>query len=88
VSGNAGHPRVVLVGEETARIVEAIGVVAGLWGTTPTIVGGLAVLCRVQHAHRARTDLDTLNRRNAGSPTRSWRSCWPCPAQRGGTPRE
>lgn len=64
---SGSHPRVVLVGEETARIVEAIGVVASLSGTTPTIVGGLAVLCRVQHAHRATTDLDTLNRRNAGS---------------------
>lgn len=67
VSGSTGRPRVVLVGEETARIVEAIGVVAGLTGTAPTIVGGLAVLCRVQHAHRATTDLDALNNREIGS---------------------
>ena len=67
MSGSGATPRVVLVGEETARIVEAVGVVAGITGTTPTIVGGLAVLCRVQHAHRATTDLDTLDRRNTRS---------------------
>ncbi len=67
MSGSGGRPRVALLGEETARIVEAIGVVAGLTETTPTVVGGLAVLCRVQHAHRATTDLDTLNNREAGS---------------------
>ncbi len=87
MSGSGGTPRVVLVGEETARIVEAVGVVAGITGTMPTIVGGLAVLCRVQHAHRATTDLDTWTAATP-APTRSSRSCWPRPALRGATPPE
>ncbi|WP_157732583.1 prevent-host-death protein [Cellulomonas sp. PSBB021] len=74
-------PHVVLVGDETRRLVDAIGVVAGVLGEPPTIVGGVAVLCRVQRAHRATSDLDALDLRRverpadhdsqAGHPTRS-----------------
>ena len=62
MSGDA-EPRLVLAGWETRRLVEAIGVVAQLASTTPTVVGGLAVLCRVQRAHGATTDLDTVSPR-------------------------
>lgn len=57
-------PHVLLVGNETLRLVEAIGVVADIIGETPTIVGGVAVLCRVHRAHRATSDLDTLSYRD------------------------
>lgn len=67
MSGDVHLPRVTLLGEETRRIVAAIPVVAGLSGTTPTVVGGLAVLCRVAQAHRATTDLDALSRREPGT---------------------
>lgn len=46
MSGSDGPPRVHLVGQETRRVVEAIEVVAQSSDATPTIVGGLAVLCR------------------------------------------
>jgi hypothetical protein len=64
VSGSAATPHVLLVGDETRRLVEAIGVVADIIGETPTIVGGVAVLCRVHRAHRATSDLDTLSYRD------------------------
>lgn len=54
-------PHVLLVGNETLRLVQAIGVVADIIGETPTIVGGVAVLCREHRAHRATSDLDTLS---------------------------
>lgn len=57
-------PHVLLVGDETRRLVEAIGVVADIVGETPTIVGGVAVLCRVHRAYRATSDLDTLSYRD------------------------
>lgn len=47
MSGSAEMPYVVLVGDETRRLVEAIRVVADIIGQTPTVVGGIAVLCRV-----------------------------------------
>jgi hypothetical protein len=61
VSGSAGTPHVLLIGDETRRLVEAIRVVADISGQTPTVVGGVAVLCRVHSAHRATSDLDTLS---------------------------
>src|SRR5665648_745048 len=64
VSGSAGTPHVLLVGDETRRLVEAIRVVADISGQTPTVVGGIAVLCRVHRAYRATSDLDTLSYRD------------------------
>ena len=61
MSGSAGTPHVLLIGDETRRLVEAIRVVADISGQTPTVVGGVAVLCRVHSAHRATSDLDTLS---------------------------
>lgn len=64
MSGSAGTPHVLLVGDETRRLVEAIHVVADIIGETPTVVGGIAVLCRVHRAYRATSDLDTLSYRD------------------------
>jgi len=64
VSGSAEMPYVVLVGDETRRIVEAIRVVADIIGETPTVAGGIAVLCRVHRVYRATSDLDTLSYRD------------------------
>ncbi len=68
MSGSRERARIYLVGTETRRIVEAIRVVAELSGTTPTIVGGLAVLCRVARAHRATNDLDALDPNGQDKP--------------------
>jgi hypothetical protein len=67
VSGSAGTPHVLLIGDETRRLVEAIRVVADISGQAPTVVGGVAVLCRVRRAHRATSDLDTLSYRTRRS---------------------
>ena len=64
MSGSAGTPHVLLVGDETRRLVEAIRVVADIIGETPIVVGGIAVLCRVHRAYRATSDLDTLSYRD------------------------
>lgn len=64
MSGSTEIPHVLLVGDETRRLVEAIGVVASIIGETPTIAGGVAVLCRVHRAHRGTSDLDTLSYRD------------------------
>lgn len=69
MSGSEEIPHVVLIGEQTRRLVEAINVVADISGSTPTIVGGLAVLCRVRRAHRATADLDALDRHGAPRPS-------------------
>lgn len=69
MSGSEEIPHVVLIGEQTRRLVEAINVVAGISGSTPTIVGGLAVLCRVRRARRATADLDALDRHGAPRPS-------------------
>ncbi|WP_087509096.1 hypothetical protein [Cellulomonas iranensis] len=67
MSGDTTTPHVLLVGDETFRLVEAIGAVGGIIGAAPTIVGGVAVLCRVRRAHRATSDLDALNYRDRRS---------------------
>jgi hypothetical protein len=64
VSGSAPMPHVVLMGDETRRLVEAIRVVTDIIGEMPTVVGGIAVLCRVHRAYRATSDLDTLSYRD------------------------
>lgn len=69
MSGSEEIPHVVLIGEQTRRLVEAINAVADISGSTPTIVGGLAVLCRVRRAHRATADLDALDRHGAPRPS-------------------
>ena len=66
MSGSEQIPHVVLIGEQTRRLVEAINAVAEISGSTPAIVGGLAVLCRVR---RATADLDALDRHGAPRPS-------------------
>lgn len=73
MSGSAEIPHVILVGDQTRRLVEAINVVTGVSGTMPTIVGGLAVLCRVRRAHRATADQsDPVIARDAALHANRW----------------
>lgn len=62
MSGDAVH----LVGDSMVRIVRALNEVTKLTGERPVVVGGLAVLCRLTQPHRATTDLDVVERPEAG----------------------
>jgi len=56
-------PTVDVTGAGMAAIVAAIPEVESRTGRPVIVVGGLAVICRLGSAHRATTDLDTVNRR-------------------------
>jgi hypothetical protein len=64
----ADIPTVDLAGESMLAIVHAIPEFESRTGRTATVIGGLAVLCRLGTAYRATSDLDTANRRAAGEP--------------------
>jgi hypothetical protein len=49
-------------------IVQAIPELEARTGRKATVIGGLAVLCRLGTAYRATSDLDTANRQVAGEP--------------------
>lgn len=67
VSGDDGaRPVVRLIGSPLTGLVHAIPELERLTGGPITVVGGLAVLCRLSVAHRVTTDLDTVTRRSAG----------------------
>jgi hypothetical protein len=51
-------------------IVQAIPELEVRTGRTATVIGGLAVLCRLGTVYRATSDLDTADRRAAGEPPR------------------
>ncbi|MGH3276607.1 MAG: hypothetical protein ACRDNZ_20050 [Streptosporangiaceae bacterium] len=61
-------PGVGLTGMPMLAIVHAIPELEKRTGKPPTVIGGLAVLCRLGTAYRATSDLDTANRRAAGEP--------------------
>lgn len=65
VSGNS-DPVVTLVGSGLAPLVDAIPRIEELTGERPIIIGGLAVMCRLTSAHRATTDIDTVQRQAQG----------------------
>jgi hypothetical protein len=67
VSGDP--PVVALAGAATARLVRAVPEVERTAGRRVTVVGGVAVLCRVSAPHRATVDLDTVERRGAHEPS-------------------
>ncbi|WP_089253485.1 hypothetical protein [Asanoa hainanensis] len=52
-----------------SALVLAIPAVAERTGREVTVVGGLAVVCRLSRPYRATTDLDTVHRRHDGEPT-------------------
>jgi hypothetical protein len=59
-------PVVDLVGASMLALVEAIPELEARTGRRATVIGGLAVLCRLGTVYRATSDLDTANRRAAG----------------------
>lgn len=63
MSGSELTPSVTLFGPATGALVMAIPEIETLTGRPVTLVGGLAVLCRLSRAYRATSDVDTANRR-------------------------
>jgi hypothetical protein len=59
VSGSS----VTFIGEAMTGIVQAILAVREETGSAPVVVGGLAVMCRLQRPYRATVDLDVVDRR-------------------------
>lgn len=66
MSGDHTAPTVELLGASMLGLVQAIPEIERRTGRSVTVVGGLAVLCRLSTAHRVTTDLDTVTRRAAG----------------------
>ncbi|MDG4822680.1 hypothetical protein O7635_12545 [Asanoa sp. WMMD1127] len=64
----SGNPIVDLAGTSMSALALAIPAVAARTGRKVTVVGGLAVVCRLSRAYRATTDLDTVHRRRDGEP--------------------
>jgi hypothetical protein len=56
----SGEPIVILPGEAMARLVRAAAVLAAAPLGRYAIIGGVAVSARLQRAHRATADLDTV----------------------------
>ncbi len=67
VSGSE-TPTVGIVGKSMFEIVQAIPDVERRTKRPVTVVGGLAVMCRLTQPYRATSDLDTVNRRADGEP--------------------
>ncbi len=59
-------PAVDLTGTAMLAIIQAIPELEARTGRQATVIGGLAVLCRLGTAYRATSDLDTANRRAFG----------------------
>lgn len=68
VSGNYSFPVVDLIGSPMNALAHAIPAITKRTGRDVIVVGGLAVVCRLIHPYRATSDLDTVNRRQAGEP--------------------
>jgi len=69
VSGDSLSPTVRLAGPQMKGIVEAIPLVRDMTGQVPTVIGGLAVMCRLARPHRVTTDLDTVRPVSPGQPS-------------------
>lgn len=69
MSGSPVVPIVELVGAGMSAIVAAIPITEASTGSPVSVVGGLAVLCRLSQPYRVTTDLDTVNRRRVGQPS-------------------
>jgi hypothetical protein len=71
VSGNQlRNPRVELLGAQMSALADAIRTIQTLTGQPVTVIGGLAVICRLSSPHRATSDLDIVNRRSRKTPAR------------------
>lgn len=69
VSGSGGPlPVIDLVGTSMSGLVQAIPVIAARTGREVIVIGGLAVVCRLNRPYRATSDLDTVNRRSSAEP--------------------
>lgn len=68
MSGSDSRPVVDLAGTSMSALALAIPAVAERTGQKVTVVGGLAVVCRLSRPYRATTDLDTVHRRHDGEP--------------------
>lgn len=62
-------PAVDLVGASMLALVEAIPEFEARAGRRATVIGGLAVLCRLGTVYRVTGDLDTANCRASGEPS-------------------
>ena len=64
VSGDpSGAPRLSLLGTSMSALGHAIQQAQTLIGQPVTVIGGLAVMCRLSTPHRATSDLDIVNHR-------------------------
>lgn len=61
VSGSEPLPVIDLVGTSMSGLVQAIPVIAARTGREVIVIGGLAVVCRLNRPYRATSDLDTVN---------------------------
>lgn len=68
MSGSPNVPVVDLLGSPMSALVGAIPVITARTGRQVTLIGGLAVVCRLTRPYRATSDLDTVNRRGEGEP--------------------
>lgn len=68
MSGSEPVPVVELVGTSMSGLVQAIPVIAARTGRQVIVIGGLAVVCRLNRPYRATSDLDTVNRRSSTEP--------------------
>ncbi|GIF64860.1 hypothetical protein Ais01nite_28950 [Asanoa ishikariensis] len=68
MSGSDARPVVDLAGTSMSALALAIPAVAERTGRDVTVVGGLAVVCRLSRPYRATTDLDTVHRRRDDEP--------------------
>lgn len=57
-------PNVKLVGSSMLAVTQAIPELESRLGQPVTVIGGLAVMCRLSGAYRVTSDLDTVNRRS------------------------
>jgi hypothetical protein len=62
-------PSVDLAGSAMSALVHAIPITAERTGRPVVLIGGLAVICRLDSPYRATTDVDTVNRRRGVEPS-------------------
>jgi len=68
VSGSSATPVVDLVGTSMSALVHAIPSIVERTKREVVLIGGLAVMCRLNQPYRVTTDLDTVNRRGDSEP--------------------
>jgi hypothetical protein len=57
------------MGSSMSALVHAIPIAASSIGRPVVLIGGLAVICRLDSPYRATTDVDTVNRRRGADPS-------------------